>query len=86
MLVLQQELGHREDVVEIWLPDGRTVEVELVAVRGQKARIGYTAPPDVKVHRKTTADTIRRQGDQGYRNYVPRSDARRMVGGVPTPR
>jgi sRNA-binding carbon storage regulator CsrA len=59
-LILQQEADTEDAVVEIWLPDGRTVEVELIDVRnGNRARIGYMAPRDVLVHRRSVANRIR---------------------------
>lgn len=60
MLVLQQEKDTEDAVVEIWWPDGRVVEVELISLReNRRARMGYTAPPDVQVHRRSVANRIR---------------------------
>ena len=40
---------------------GRTVEVVLVDVRGEKARIGITAPKEASVHRLEVWEAIRRE-------------------------
>lgn len=53
MLVLTQDLNDPSTAVDIILPDGRRVTVELMEVRGmKKVRLGYTAPRDVKIIRR----------------------------------
>ena len=59
-LVLQHDTQTGDDTVEIWLPDGRTIDIKLVDVRdGHRARVKYTAPADVKILRKKLADRAR---------------------------
>jgi carbon storage regulator len=54
MLVLSRLVGE-----EIIIGDG--IRVVIVAVRGEKVRVGITAPKDVPVHRKEVADAIARE-------------------------
>lgn len=63
-LILTQVEDAEDAVVELWLPDGRTIEVELIDVRpdARRSRIGYTAPADVRVYRRSVANAIRRNG------------------------
>lgn len=48
MLVLSRKNGEK---VRIKLPDGRLVWLTVVEIRGDKVRLGVTAPPDLPVHR-----------------------------------
>lgn len=56
MLVLSRNpqtlAGDDRSTLVIRTPEGRVVEVTLVETRHGRARIGVTADPDVKVHRK----------------------------------
>lgn len=54
MLVLARQL---EEVIMI----GDDIQVTVVAIRGDKIRLGITAPKDVGVHRKEVYDAIRRE-------------------------
>jgi carbon storage regulator len=54
MLVLSRE---RDQVICI----GDDIEVCVVDIRGQKVRLGITAPKTVSVHRKEVYDAIRRE-------------------------
>ena len=58
MLVLTRE---PDEEVYIYTPDG-LVKVMIVAVRHNKARIGFTAPPQYAVHRREVAEAIERCG------------------------
>lgn len=59
MLSLGLELGK---VIEIWLPDGRLLEVKYVERRSMgRIRLGFTGPKDVGIYRKCIADDKRRQ-------------------------
>ena len=40
---------------------GDEVEITLVAVRGDKVRLGITAPKSIAVHRKEVYETIQRE-------------------------
>jgi carbon storage regulator CsrA len=54
MLVLSRQ---RDETVMI----GDDVEITVVDIRGDKVRLGITAPRDVSVHRKEVYDAIRRE-------------------------
>ncbi len=53
MLVLTRE---RDQIIMI----GDDIEVRIVDIRGDKIRIGVTAPQNVAVHRKEVYDEIQR--------------------------
>lgn len=55
LLVLSRKVG-RETIVT--LPDGRRGRVVIVEIRGDKARVGFDFPDDVKVHRSEVQDAI----------------------------
>lgn len=40
-------------------PDGMVIAVTLVELRGDKARLGFDAPPDIPIHRKEVWDKIK---------------------------
>lgn len=40
---------------------GNDVQVTVVDIRGDKVRLGITAPPDIAVHRKEVYDAIMRE-------------------------
>ncbi len=54
MLVLSRQ---RDQVIMI----GDEIEVVIVDIRGDKVRLGITAPKDVTVHRKEVYDQIKRE-------------------------
>ena len=41
---------------------GDNVEIIIVDVRGDKVRLGITAPKEIPVHRKEVWETIKREG------------------------
>lgn len=53
MLVLSRQ---RDEIIKI----GDDVEVCVVDIRGDKARLGITAPSHIPVHRKEVYDAIQR--------------------------
>jgi len=64
-----------------WIGD--TIEVTVVDIRGDKVRLGISAPRDVSVHRKEVYDAIRREnqasanlpaGRSGRRKFPSRAD------------
>ena len=73
MLVLSRQ---RDETIKI----GDDIEVTLVDIRGDKVRLGITAPKEISVHRKEVYDAIRRENREAAQ-VVPA-----VVGGVPTPR
>jgi carbon storage regulator len=56
MLVLSRQ---RDQVIMI----GDTIEVVVVDIRGDKVRLGITAPREVSVHRKEVYDQIKRENE-----------------------
>lgn len=54
MLVLSRQ---RDEVIKI----GDDIEITVVDIRGDKVRLGITAPKDVAVHRKEVYEAIRRE-------------------------
>lgn len=59
-LVLSRQV---DEVIEIETPLG-TIEILCVDIRGDKVRIGITAPKSFRVDRKEVADAIRREQRQ----------------------
>ena len=57
MLVLSRT---RDEVIMI----GDDVEITIVDIRGDKVRLGITAPSHVPVHRKEVYDAIKRENAQ----------------------
>ena len=57
MLVLSRQ---RDETIII----GDNVEVTVVDIRGDKVRLGITAPKDISVHRKEVYEAIRRENRQ----------------------
>ena len=43
---------------------GDNVEITIVDVRGDKVRLGITAPKDVSVHRREVYDAIQREKNE----------------------
>jgi carbon storage regulator len=56
MLVLSRQ---RDEVVKI----GDDIEVTVIDIRGDKVRLGFTAPKGVSVHRQEVYDAIQK-GDR----------------------
>ncbi len=54
MLVLSRQ---RDESIMI----GDEVEITIVDIRGEKVRLGITAPPHVPVHRKEVYEAIKRE-------------------------
>ncbi len=54
MLVLSRQ---RDETIMI----GDDVEITVVDIRGDKVRLGITAPPHIPVHRKEVYDAIKRE-------------------------
>lgn len=57
MLVLSRQ---RDETIMI----GDDVEITVVDIRGDKVRLGITAPRSIQVHRKEVYDAIRRENEQ----------------------
>jgi carbon storage regulator len=57
MLVLSRQ---RDETIMI----GDEVEITVVDIRGDKVRLGITAPRHVQVHRKEVYDAIKRENQQ----------------------
>ena len=43
---------------------GDNVEITIVDVRGDKVRLGITAPKDISVHRREVYDSIQREKNE----------------------
>lgn len=84
MLVLSRQ---RDEVIEIDVGLGAPIEIAVVDIRGDKVRIGVTAPRDVTVHRREVAEAIRRENRAAAQVKPEEAYAgpTRAVGGVPTP-
>jgi carbon storage regulator len=54
MLVLSR---HRDESIVIML-DGRRVVVMVVAIRGDKVRLGIAADPNISIHRSEIQDRV----------------------------
>ena len=44
---------------------GDDIEITVVDVRGDKVRLGITAPKDISVHRREVYETIQREKGKG---------------------
>lgn len=60
MLVLSRQ---RDETIMI----GDEIEITVVDIRGDKVRLGISAPTHVAVHRKEVYDAIRRENEQAAR-------------------
>ena len=58
MLVLSREVNQEIEI-------GDSIRVMVVEIRGDKVRLGITAPRDMAVHRKEIAEAIRREASDG---------------------
>ena len=63
MLVLSRQ---RDETIMI----GDDVEITIVDIRGDKVRLGITAPRHIQVHRKEVYDAIKRENQQAA-NLTP---------------
>jgi len=63
MLVLSRQ---RDETIMI----GDDVEITVVDIRGDKVRLGISAPRSIQVHRKEVYDAIRRENQQAA-NLAP---------------
>ena len=57
MLVLSRQ---RDETIMI----GDTIEITVVDIRGDKVRLGITAPKEISVHRKEVYEAIKRENRQ----------------------
>jgi len=57
MLVLSRQ---RDETIMI----GDEVEITVVDIRGDKVRLGITAPREIQVHRKEVYEAIKRENEQ----------------------
>ena len=64
MLVLSRQ---RDESIII----GDDIVITIVDVRGDKVRLGITAPPHISVHRKEIYEAIKREADAGQRQCGP---------------
>lgn len=55
------------EVVVLTMPDGRLIRVVICDLRGDKARIGFDAPADVRVDRLEVHEAIQREKLAGLR-------------------
>jgi carbon storage regulator len=75
MLVLSRQ---RDETIMI----GDDVEVTVVDIRGDKVRLGITAPAHITVHRKEVYDAIQRENREAA-NIQPKDLPPRGPGGNP---
>lgn len=68
MLVLSRQ---REETIKI----GDDIEITVVCIRGDKVRLGITAPKDITVHRAEVYDEIKRSGVSTQSNSLTPADA-----------
>lgn len=58
MLVLTRR---KSEIVVVELPDGRTIQVMIVAIADGKVRVGIEAPVDIRVNRLEIVESIERE-------------------------
>lgn len=84
MLVLSRQ---RDETIMI----GDEVEVTIVDIRGDKVRLGITAPKEITVHRKEVYEAIKRENraaaqvrpeDLSHAGISPRQPGPRLAGGA----
>ena len=63
MLVLSRQ---RDQTIII----GDNIEITVVDIRGEKVRLGISAPPHIPVHRKEVYDSIKQSGENGQGGSV----------------
>ena len=66
MLVLSRQ---RDESIMI----GDDVEIIIVDIRGDKVRLGITAPMEIPVHRKEVYEAIKREGGRGCKTHTRHS-------------
>jgi len=69
MLVLSRQ---RDESIMI----GDDVEITIVDVRGDKVRLGITAPKQIPVHRREIYDAIQREKAQKATDEAPAADSK----------
>lgn len=84
MLVLSRQ---RDEAIMI----GDEVEITVVDIRGDKVRLGITAPRTIQVHRKEVYEAIRRENEQAAKlnprdvndalNHAPKDDGLKGTNG-----
>ena len=82
MLVLSRQ---RDETIMI----GDDVEITVVDIRGDKVRLGITAPPRIAVHRKEVYEAIKAENEQAARaagGELPDLGRRLAEGKTPGPR
>ncbi len=83
MLVLSRQ---RDETIMI----GDDVEVTVVDIRGDKVRLGITAPAHIAVHRKEVYDAIQRENREAAnvqpKDLPPRGGPNQPPAGPDTPR
>lgn len=77
MLVLSRQ---RDETIMI----GDDIEITIVDIRGDKVRLGITAPPHISVHRKEVYDAIQRE-NRAAANVKPEDLGNRETGTPPGP-
>ncbi|MBW8000814.1 MAG: carbon storage regulator CsrA [Planctomycetes bacterium] len=65
MLVLSRQ---KDETIMI----GDDIEITIVDVRGDKVRLGITAPREISVHRREVYDAIQREKEQGKKPEKPK--------------
>lgn len=68
MLVLTR--NYREKVI-LTLEDGRTIEVLVVDIDRGKIRLGFVAPPTVKIHRAELLEASNERPSQDRKPQTP---------------
>ena len=64
MLVLSRK---RDETIVI----NDNIQITIVAIKGDKVRVGIEAPIEVSVHRKEVYEAIKRRGEDGNPYIVP---------------
>ena len=65
---------------------GDDIEITVVDIRGDRVRLGITAPQSVSVHRKEVYEAIRRENIEASRTKVQDlSQLDSLLGGPPKP-
>lgn len=67
MLVLSRQ---RDETIMI----GDDIEVTVVDIRGDKVRLGITAPKEISVHRKEVYEAIKRENREAAQNKLTPQD------------
>ncbi|MDP6046072.1 MAG: carbon storage regulator CsrA [Phycisphaerae bacterium] len=49
---------------------GDNIEITVVDIRGEKVRLGISAPPHIPVHRKEIYDSIKKSDPNGQGGHV----------------